>query len=83
MAAERSTPELATPELVTTQLSNGLSCDLPANSPLAKMLRSQRTWIRSSISGKRWPGPAVSGMLTEGDCFPVPVGRYESRGIAA
>lgn len=34
-----------TPELVTTQLSNGLSCDLPANSPLAKMLRSQRTWI--------------------------------------
>ena len=45
MAAERSTPELATPELVTTQLSNGLSCDLPANSPLAKMLRSQRTWI--------------------------------------
>ena len=31
--------------LVTTQLSNGLSCDLPANSPLAKMLRSQRTWI--------------------------------------
>ena len=45
MAAERSTPEPATPELVTTQLSNGLSCDLPANSPLAKMLRSQRTWI--------------------------------------
>ena len=45
MAAERSAPELATPELVTTQLSNGLSCDLPANSPLAKMLRSQRTWI--------------------------------------
>ncbi|MFT6534094.1 MAG: putative CoA-binding protein [Alpinimonas sp.] len=45
MAAELVTPELATPELVTTQLSNGLSCDLPANSPLAKMLRSQRTWI--------------------------------------
>jgi predicted CoA-binding protein len=42
---ELATPELATPELVTTQLSNGLSCDLPANSPLAKMLRSQRTWI--------------------------------------
>jgi predicted CoA-binding protein len=37
--------ELVTPELVTTQLSNGLSCDLPANSPLAKMLRSQRTWV--------------------------------------
>jgi predicted CoA-binding protein len=45
MAAELATPELVTPELVTTQLSNGLSCDLPANSPLAKMLRSQRTWV--------------------------------------
>ncbi|GAB2815942.1 hypothetical protein GCM10027022_02490 [Alpinimonas psychrophila] len=45
MATELITPELVTPELVTTQLSNGLSCDLPANSPLAKMLRSQRTWI--------------------------------------
>lgn len=39
------TEELVTSELVTTQLSNGLSCDLPANSPLAKMLRTQRTWI--------------------------------------
>ncbi len=45
MATELVTPELAAPELVTTQLSNGLSCDLPANSPLAKILRSQRTWI--------------------------------------
>ena len=40
-----ATEELVTPELVTTQLSNGLSCDLPVNSPLAKMLRTQRTWI--------------------------------------
>jgi predicted CoA-binding protein len=30
---------------VTTQLSNGLTCDLPASSPLAKLLRSQRTWV--------------------------------------
>lgn len=37
--------ELVTPVLVTTRLSNGLSCDLPANSPLAKMLRNQRTWV--------------------------------------
>jgi predicted CoA-binding protein len=29
----------------TVQLSNGLSCDLPADSPLAKLLKSQRTWI--------------------------------------
>ncbi|MBK5239308.1 MAG: hypothetical protein JJE28_09415, partial [Actinomycetales bacterium] len=36
---------MASDELVTTQLSNGLSCDLPANSPLAKMLRTQRTWV--------------------------------------
>jgi predicted CoA-binding protein len=36
---------MATEELVTTQLANGLSCELPSNSPLAKLLRSQRTWI--------------------------------------
>jgi predicted CoA-binding protein len=27
------------------QLANGLTCGLPANSPLAKLLKSQRTWI--------------------------------------
>jgi predicted CoA-binding protein len=32
-------------ELAEVQLVNGLSCALPANSPLAKMLKSQRTWI--------------------------------------
>jgi predicted CoA-binding protein len=30
---------------VTTQLANGLTCELPAGSPLAKLLRSQRTWV--------------------------------------
>jgi predicted CoA-binding protein len=35
----------ATPDLVSTQLANGLTCDLPADSPLAKMLKSQRTWV--------------------------------------
>jgi len=29
----------------TVQLANGLSCDVPADSPLARMLHSQRTWI--------------------------------------
>ncbi|MCU1635192.1 MAG: CoA-binding protein [Cryobacterium sp.] len=29
----------------TVQLVNGLSCTVPANSPLAKLLRSQRTWV--------------------------------------
>ncbi|GAA3879772.1 hypothetical protein GCM10022381_22540 [Leifsonia kafniensis] len=28
----------------TVQLVNGLSCSVPSNSPLAKLLRSQRTW---------------------------------------
>jgi O-acetylhomoserine (thiol)-lyase len=33
-----------TDELVSTRLVNGLTCALPASSPLAKLLRSQRTW---------------------------------------
>jgi predicted CoA-binding protein len=28
----------------TVRLTNGLTCSLPADSPLAKLLRSQRTW---------------------------------------
>ncbi|MET0303840.1 MAG: CoA-binding protein [Microbacteriaceae bacterium] len=32
----------------TTQLSNGLTCELPADSPLAKLLKSQRTWVGPS-----------------------------------
>ncbi|MCU1446129.1 CoA-binding protein [Cryobacterium sp.] len=28
----------------TVQLTNGLSCSVPVNSPLAKLLRTQRTW---------------------------------------
>jgi len=42
-AADTST-ELST-SLETVRLVNGLSCELPANSPLAKLLHSQRTWI--------------------------------------
>jgi uncharacterized protein len=29
----------------TVQLANGLNCDVPADSPLAKLLRTQRTWV--------------------------------------
>ncbi|WP_403020744.1 CoA-binding protein [Salinibacterium sp. GXW1014] len=29
----------------TVQLANGLSCSIPASSPLAKLLKSQRTWV--------------------------------------
>ena len=35
----------ATEELETAQLANGLTCEIPASSPLAKLLRSQRTWV--------------------------------------
>ena len=32
----------------TTQLANGLTCELPASSPLARLLRSKRTWVGPS-----------------------------------
>src|SRR6195952_2405507 len=32
----------------TVVLANGLTCDIPASSPLAKLLKSQRTWIGPS-----------------------------------
>jgi predicted CoA-binding protein len=35
-------------DTVTAQLSNGLTCEIPASSPLAKLLRSQRTWVGPS-----------------------------------
>lgn len=35
---------IETEDLVTTRLANGLTCALPASSPLAKLLKSQRTW---------------------------------------
>jgi len=38
----------ATPDLETVNLQNGLSCSIPSDSPLAKLLRSQRTWIGPS-----------------------------------
>jgi uncharacterized protein len=37
-----------TGDTVTSVLANGLSCELPADSPLAKLLKSQRTWIGPS-----------------------------------
>ena len=33
---------------VTSVLPNGLSCELPSDSPLAKLLKSQRTWVGPS-----------------------------------
>lgn len=39
-----STGSVSTGSTTAVQLSNGLTCDIPANSPLAKLLKSQRTW---------------------------------------
>ena len=38
----------ASNDTVTTHLPNGLSCDIPSSSPLAKLLKSQRTWVGPS-----------------------------------
>jgi O-acetylhomoserine (thiol)-lyase len=40
-----STTDVATRDDTLVQLANGLSCELPADSPLAKLLKSQRTWV--------------------------------------
>ena len=36
---------MATATLETVSLSNGLTCEVPADSPLGKLLKSQRTWV--------------------------------------
>jgi uncharacterized protein len=35
-------------DTATTTLANGLTCELPADSPLARLWRSQRTWVGPS-----------------------------------
>lgn len=35
-------------DTATVTLANGLTCSIPASSPLAKLLRSQRTWVGPS-----------------------------------
>src|ERR1700733_13816956 len=32
-------------ELETVSLSNGLTCEVPSDSPLGKLLKSERTWV--------------------------------------
>lgn len=41
----QATTDAAAEDLETVRLANGLSCELPAGSPLAKLLHSQRTWV--------------------------------------
>src|SRR5665647_2580228 len=50
MSASTPSPASAstTADTVTSQLANGLTCELPADSPLAKLLKSQRTWVGPS-----------------------------------
>lgn len=43
----------ATPDLDTVTLTNGLTCDIPADSPLAKLLKSQRTWVGPSAKERQ------------------------------
>ncbi|MGO4537009.1 CoA-binding protein [Leifsonia sp. 2MCAF36] len=40
-----ATPEATTESTTEVPLVNGLSCTLPSDSPLAKLLKSQRTWV--------------------------------------
>jgi predicted CoA-binding protein len=42
----------STSDTQTTQLANGLTCDIPAGSPLAKLLKSQRTWVGPSAKDR-------------------------------
>jgi len=42
----------ATVDLDTVHLSNGLTCDIPASSPLAKLLKSKRTWVGPSAKDR-------------------------------
>jgi O-acetylhomoserine (thiol)-lyase len=43
--ATEPTTEPAAESTTEVQLANGLSCALPSDSPLAKLLKSQRTWV--------------------------------------
>jgi predicted CoA-binding protein len=43
------TPDL---DLDTVHLSNGLTCEIPASSPLAKLLKSKRTWVGPSAKDR-------------------------------
>ena len=45
MSLTNVTTDAKAPVSETMQLVNGLSCAVPVDSPLAKLLKSQRTWI--------------------------------------
>lgn len=43
---------IADVDLDTVHLSNGLTCEIPASSPLAKLLKSKRTWVGPSAKDR-------------------------------
>jgi len=45
---DTTAPDATTADTATVTLANGLTCDIPASSPLAKLLKSQRTWVGPS-----------------------------------
>lgn len=46
--AETTAPDATDADTATVTLANGLTCAIPASSPLAKLLKSQRTWVGPS-----------------------------------
>src|SRR3978361_866880 len=40
--------DTTTADTVTAQFANGLTCDVPSSSPLAKLLKTQRSWVGPS-----------------------------------
>ncbi len=44
--------DATTADTATVTLANGLTCDIPASSPLAKLLKSQRTWVGPSAKDR-------------------------------
>ena len=57
MTLTDAAPAVDDSKLETVHLSNGLSCDIPSSSPLAKLLRSKRTWVGPSAK-ERGADPA-------------------------
>lgn len=52
MSTALAEPDLGSTDLETVQLSNGLTCGIPASSPLAKLLKSKRTWVGPSAKDR-------------------------------
>jgi uncharacterized protein len=49
---DTATVDATAADTATVTLANGLTCDIPASSPLAKLLKSQRTWVGPSAKDR-------------------------------